>query len=175
MMQATMNISKLENDNEILQIVKLAKPIWLEHYSAIIGEQQVLYMLEKFQSFDAIKKQLAEHYQYFSVFLDDKLIGYFSIQSRENSSLFISKFYLSKEARGQGIGKLMLTYIDGIAIQQHCKTIDLTVNKNNPAYKVYLQLGFLNKGSIQLDIGSGYIMDDYIMSKKLLLDNSNKQ
>jgi hypothetical protein len=51
-------ILKLESNDDIQQILKLAKPLWLEHYSSIIGEPQVLYMLDKFQSFSAIKSQL---------------------------------------------------------------------------------------------------------------------
>ena len=167
-MKKVIKISKLENDAQIHQVVELAKPLWLEHYSEMIGEKQVLYMLEKFQTFEAIKIQLVEQYQYFLVASNKELMGYFSIQHRENSSLFISKFYLSKKMRGYGTGKLMLTYIEKLAIKNFCNKIDLTVNKNNPALNAYLKLGFTNKGSTQFDIGGGFIMDDYLMTKTLI-------
>lgn len=155
------------NNLHIDAIVALAKPIWHEHYTPIIGEQQVNYMLEKFQSRKAIESQLAEGYQYFQVGEQTHLLGYFSIQFRKNASLFISKFYLSKLARGKGIGKQMLSFIECLASLNKCQTIDLTVNKYNPAYQVYLKLGFINQGSTEFDIGSGYIMDDYLMSKQV--------
>jgi GNAT superfamily N-acetyltransferase len=150
---------------DIPMVVSLAKPIWQEHYSPIIGQQQVNYMLEKFQSHAAIQSQLDQGYQYFQVGQPPHLLGYFSIQFRENASLFISKFYLSKQARGKGIGKQMLHFIEQLAATNQCETIDLTVNKYNPAYQVYLKLGFTNQGSAEFDIGNGYIMDDYQMCK----------
>ena len=147
------------------ELAEFAAPIWHEHYTSIIGKKQVEYMLEKFQSENAIKEQIAEQYQYYQVTNGNPLIGYFSIQLRDNSSLFISKFYLAKSARGCGAGRKMLTFIEDLAKEHKCKTIDLTVNKYNSAYEVYLKLGFSKIGEAEFDIGQGYIMDDYLMSK----------
>jgi len=148
-------------------IAKFAEPIWYQHYSPIIGDAQVKYMLEKFQSKKAILNQLDEGYQYFKVTHKSELVGYSSIQFRKNHSLFISKFYLSESARGKGIGKKMLNYIEELAKSKGSLTIDLTVNKDNPAYDIYLKLGFVNQGAAEFDIGEGYIMDDYLMCKKI--------
>ena len=153
--------------NQIEPLTLLAKEIWTEHYVPIIGEEQVNYMLEKFQSPSAIKNQLTEGYRYYLVNLNNISVGYFSIQLRNNHSLFISKFYLEKKARGQGIAKAMLQEIDNIATQSKCKSLDLTVNKFNPAYEVYIKLGFKKVSSAIFDIGNGYIMDDFVMSKEL--------
>jgi len=158
----------LVTEKEITPIAELAKPIWRHHYTPIIGEKQVEYMLDKFQSVEAIRSQIQDGYQYFQVEYETRLVGYFSIQFRDNDSLFISKFYLSEVVRGKGIAKIMLAYIDDLAIKNHCETLDLTVNKNNLAYKIYLKLGFVNQGSAEFDIGEGYIMDDYLMSKAIL-------
>lgn len=155
------------NHKQADMLANFAKSIWYEHYSPIIGKKQVAYMLEKFQSSSAIKSQIKEGYQYFQVNDETKLVGYFSVQMRKNASLFISKFYLAQETRGKGIGKKMLSYIEQLATVTNCKTLDLTVNKDNPAYNVYLKLGFTNQGSAKFDIGEGYIMDDYLMSKNL--------
>lgn len=159
-------ITAIQN-KDINKIVELAKPIWREHYSPIIGDEQVNYMLEKFQSHEAIKSQLADGYLYYQVVVQTELLGYFSIQLREKESLFISKFYLSKQSRGKGLGKQMLNFIENLAETNQCKTIDLTVNKYNPAYDVYLKLGFTNRGAAEFDIGNGYIMDDYLMCKEV--------
>lgn len=40
------------------QISSLAEVIWREHFTPIIGEKQVLYMLDRFQSYEAIKTPL---------------------------------------------------------------------------------------------------------------------
>lgn len=151
----------------IPNIVSLAKIVWNEHYNSIISVAQIDYMLSKYQSHYAITQQIAEGYEYFQVIQNQKIVGYFSIQLRDDKSIFISKFYLHKNSRGYGIGKTMLKFISQLAIDRNCKKLDLTVNKDNPAYEVYLKLGFINQANTQLDIGGGFIMDDYIMSKKL--------
>jgi len=159
-------ISLLENEN-IFAIVNIAKPIWHQHYDPIIGVQQVNYMLDKFQSEHAIKSQLAEGYLYFQVSDLDEVVGYFSIQVSDDVDLFISKFYLLEKTRGKGFGKTMLSFIENFAKENACKQIKLTVNKHNPAYEIYLKLGFVKYDSAEFDIGGGYIMDDYLMSKTI--------
>ncbi len=158
-------------------IVQLAKQIWHEHYDSIIGIQQVDYMLNKFQSEKAITQQQLDGYQYFLVFensllnssngQNNQLIGYFSVKEKDNNSLFISKFYLSNNARGKGYGRKMLQFIETKAQELNKDSLDLTVNKFNDAYKIYLKLGFEKVGSAQFDVGGGYIMDDYLLKKPI--------
>jgi GNAT superfamily N-acetyltransferase len=154
-------------EKSISQLANFAAPIWHEHYEPIIGSEQVDYMLEQFQSTKAIQDQIREGYQYFEVKKDEQLIGYFAIQKREKNSLFISKFYLAKVSRGSGAGKQMLSFIETFAIESGCKSLDLTVNKHNPAFEIYLKLGFVKYDEVEFDIGQGYIMDDYVMKKTL--------
>ncbi|MFT6733772.1 MAG: GNAT superfamily N-acetyltransferase [Polaribacter sp.] len=167
----------------IKPLVKLAFKIWHEHYDSIIGSDQVNYMLEKFQNENAIVQQQLEGYQYYSAFENtntynsDKLhksnenigqlMGYFSIKEEANNNLFISKFYLSNQARGKGYGRKMLEFIELKARKLNKTSLDLTVNKFNNAYEIYLKLGFEKVGSAQFDIGGGYIMDDYLLKKIL--------
>ena len=47
-------------------------------------------------------------------------------------------------------------------------SIYLTVNKQNTVpIKVYQKFGFIIKEAIIIDIGNGFVMDDYIIEKKL--------
>ncbi|MDQ7048610.1 MAG: GNAT family N-acetyltransferase [Enterobacterales bacterium] len=164
MSQILISLAKAENYQAIADF---AAPIWYQHYTPIIGQQQVAYMLDKFQSVDAIKDQTKQGYQYYLVQIENQLIGYFCIQTRADDSLFISKFYLNSASRGKGVGRKMLEKIESIALEQNCQTIELSVNKENPAYKIYLKLGFICQKPVQFDIGNGYIMDDYWMVKTL--------
>lgn len=159
-------IEPVTNDT-IPNIVALAKIIWNEHYHSIISVAQIDYMLAKYQSHSAITQQITEGYEYFQVSQNKQIIGYFSTQLRNQKILFISKFYLHKNTRGQGIGKKMLEFIDELAVNNNCEKLELTVNKENPAYQVYLKLGFVNQAKIKFDIGGGFIMDDYVMSKRI--------
>lgn len=154
------------NQTDCQQIEKIAKPIWEQHYTPIIGSQQVEYMLNKFQSATAVQSQMEQGYEYFIVYYESEPAGYMAVEAREKS-LFISKFYLSLNYRGKGVAKVMLNKVIQLAEQKGLKQLELTVNKYNPAYQVYLKLGFINQESIQIDIGNGYIMDDYRMLKYL--------
>jgi ribosomal protein S18 acetylase RimI-like enzyme len=54
------------------------------------------------------------------------------------------------------------------AHEHACDTLILQVNKRNTtALDVYRRSGFQVREEIVLDIGNGYVMDDFIMQKKL--------
>jgi ribosomal protein S18 acetylase RimI-like enzyme len=70
--------------------------------------------------------------------------------------------------RGKGIGGQAMSFLVATAREQGFEHLSLTVNKNNTdSIRVYEKLGFLNAGPLQTDIGQGFIMDDYLMKKKL--------
>jgi ribosomal protein S18 acetylase RimI-like enzyme len=47
------------------------------------------------------------------------------------------------------------------------KALRLNVNRNNKAKEFYEKLGFTVIQEEDIDIGSGYYMNDYIMEKKI--------
>lgn len=54
-----------KTDDDIREIAVLAEEIWNQHFVDIIGKAQVDYMVEKFQSYPALKKQIEqEGYEY---------------------------------------------------------------------------------------------------------------
>lgn len=160
---------KVETNEDITEIIRLAREIWQEHYVKIIGQEQVDYMLEKFQSQQAIACQLEEGYEYFLIIDNDQKAGYLSIKHTEDDSkLFLSKIYVHSQARGQGLGKAALEFIKALCRQRGISTIWLTVNKNNShSIAWYLRMGFINAGSVIQDIGQGFVMDDYKMEKTI--------
>lgn len=150
---------------ELERIEKLADSIWREHYVPVIGLEQVEYMLQKFQSLAAMNDQIKNGYEYYSVFLKDVLSGYICFQKRREE-LFLSKIYILKTCRGKGMGKMAMDFIARQAKESGLKQISLTVNKNNiNSINAYLKMGFINISPFVLDIGNGFIMDDYLMVK----------
>lgn len=148
-------------------IENLAVTIWREHYTPIIGSVQVEYMLEKYQSFSAMKNQLENGHLYFTIYNKKKAIGYIGYQKRQ-AELFLSKIYILNEWRGRGIGKKAMQFILEQARTAGLPKIVLTVNKYNTAsIQTYLKMGFVNTGPFVQDIGNGFIMDDYRMEKGL--------
>lgn len=144
----------------------LAKQIWTQHYTPIIGTEQVVYMLGKFQSKEAIARQITEGYQY-TLWFTNSPIGYLSLLHKTDC-LFISKIYLLQQERGKGYGKQMMEYAMAEAKAGSHSCIRLTVNKyNSNTISAYEKLGFVKKREVVFDIGNGYVMDDYEMVKVL--------
>ncbi len=161
-------INKTITENQIDTIVKLGEEIWTEHYSPIIGINQVNYMLNKFQSKKAIQTQINQGYIYFNILLNKENVGYFSIQPRTDS-LFLSKIYIHKKQRGKKIFSTSLNFIEKKAKEIGLSRIELTVNKyNKNSITIYLSKGFKILRSEIFDIENGYVMDDYVLSKDLL-------
>lgn len=158
-----------ENKKDYKAISGLAKNIWTEHYTPIIGIDQVNYMLEKFQSEEAIGHQiLNNNYDYFTIINNNIPLGYLAIK-KETDALFLSKIYIMKSYRGQGFGKISMDFIKNQAKNLNCSKIYLTVNKyNTNSIKAYQKIGFIKTEELVIDIGNGYVMDDYKMEKALI-------
>ncbi|MDA7962830.1 MAG: GNAT family N-acetyltransferase [Gammaproteobacteria bacterium] len=156
--------TEVSTEADIDAVAVLANEIWREHYEPIIGLAQVEYMLEKFQSAAAIAAQIAEEgFCYYLIGADgDGDVGYLGFQ-REGAVMFLSKLYVKKSARGQGYGARAVEFLRGLAREQGMEKIRLTVNKGNAlAIAAYERAGFTRTGELVIDIGGGYVMDDFV-------------
>jgi RimJ/RimL family protein N-acetyltransferase len=160
---------------DFARIAQMADVIWREHYTPIIGKAQVDYMLERFQSAEAIARQVADGMAYYMIPESGETpVGYLAIQKR-GRELFLSKIYLLKEFRGRGLGKAAMEFITEKAHEFECDRIALTVNRNNHvSIQAYLKMGFENKGALVTEIGGGFIMDDYRMVSTLNYRSSDE-
>lgn len=162
------------DEEEIATVSALADEIWREHYPDIISNEQIVYMLECFQSKSAIRKQIDDGYHYALILIEGKPAGYLAVQADPGEkSLFISKIYLCQGMRGKGGGHAASEYIIRLAREKGCSRIWLTVNRmNRIAIKAYQRWGFTVTGEVVADIGEGFVMDDYRMEKQLPQDLS---
>ena len=164
-----MDIKKALSEKDFKLIAELASTIWNEHYTPIIGIEQVAYMIDKFQSLDAIKKQAQDGMEYFLIFYQNVGVCYFAFTEKKES-IFLSKIYVLEKYRGKKIGKTALRFIEGKAKELGYDTISLTVNKNNTrSISAYEKIGFKKIEPIVIDIGKGFIMDDFLMKKNLFI------
>ncbi len=159
---------KVDTKDTIQSVAMLAKEVWHQHFTPLIGFEQVKYMLDNFQSCEAITKQIEnDNFTYFTVNETKKLLGYFAYYFTDEY-LYISKFYLKQDARGKGIAKKMLAFIEEKAIQEKLRAIQLNVFKGNDnTIEIYEKLGFEIIDKPQINIGNGFILDDYVMTKRV--------
>jgi len=164
----TVEFAPAARDVDLAAIAELAREIWYEYYVPLIGKAQVDYMVPKFQSIAAMREQIASGYEYFMVQQAGALVGYLALQPQpETGRLFISKLYLHRNARGRGTARTAMEFIESSARRRGLAKLWLTVNKGNPAVQAYERLGFRNAEAIVMDIGGGFVMDDFRMEKPL--------
>lgn len=162
-MQETFHTVRAISDTQIHEIASLAEQIWHQHFTPIIGTEQVDYMVEKFQSFPALKEQLENGYEYYQLFSSGEFCGYCGIHP-EDKKLFLSKLYVKKEARGRHIATDAIEFLKNLCHERQLSAIWLTCNKyNDNTLAVYDHLGFKIIDTQEVDIGGGFIMDDYIL------------
>ncbi len=153
---------------DIQTLAGMADEIWKEHYISINAIDCIEYMLEKFQSYEAISEQIEkENYEYYFVIYENNIVGYIGIQPQDNY-LFLSKLYILQNYRGLSLGKKCIEFVKQKAKEKNLTKITLTVNKKNyGSIEFYKFQGFKIIQSVVTDIGNGYAMDDYIMEYNL--------
>ena len=150
-------ISEVKTEEELSLVAELAEKIWHECFIGIISEEQIDYMVEKFQSYNAMKDQVAnQDYHYLAVRDDDDICGYIAVKPEKDERFFLSKLYLRKDKRGKGIASKMLE-----------RVFEEAKKHNDHAVKVYEKTGFQTVECVVTDIGNGFVMDDFVMEYKL--------
>jgi len=161
-----MQISKIEKDR-IKELSIFSKDVFIDYYNDLIGNKQARYMADLFLSEESIEKLIDQGAIFIVAEENNEILG-FSEYLLEENKVFLSKLYVSKNYRNQGIGKMMLDSCIEYSKENNIDTIYLTVNKNNTSsINVYKHCGFKIVDSVVNDIGNNYVMDDYIMELSL--------
>lgn len=163
-----MEINVCQTEEQIKALAACANDIWNEYFISIISQEQIDYMVEKFQSYPALSKAIKEEgYTYFLAYEKEAIVGFCGIRI-DKDRLFLSKLYVRKEMRGKHIASTLLQQAIAFANAHQLQAIYLTCNKfNTNSIQVYEHKGFEIIDAIQTDIGHGFIMDDYIMQLTL--------
>jgi len=144
-------------------IREMAETIWWSHYPAIIGDEQVKFMLGKMYSLESLHSQIEEGKQLYYILVEDENpIGFIGIELLDSTSAFIHKFYLlqTKQRKGSGTSAFQLVLNQFPEV----KEIRLQVNRQNyQAINFYFKIGFNIEKVADFDIGGGYFMNDFIM------------
>ena len=214
---------QVERDEEVEALAHMAYHIWNEYWPAIIGQAQTDYMVEKFQSLNAFRTDIADNgYEYFFIMQhedetphelgaathgadihdqgdtvagrvnDDiesdrdgelardtedfartaavpRIVGYTGGHvEADTNRFFISKVYLRAEERGKGFASRAIAFYERLCHERGLEAMYLTVNKHNDlGIRAYLGKGFETIDAVETDIGNGFVMDDFIMEKRI--------
>ncbi|RYY13857.1 MAG: GNAT family N-acetyltransferase [Chitinophagaceae bacterium] len=156
-----------ENDLEIVR--DIAFKTWPSTYNDIVGEDQVAYMLEKMYNKGALLDQLENGCVFLIAEREQHEVGFTAFDNidPENGVYKLHKLYLLPEEHGTGIGKIMMNEVYNQVRRAGGSCLQLNVNKKNKALQFYERMGFKIKKAVTIDIGNGFVMDDYIMELPL--------
>lgn len=158
-------IRATEKDIPVIQ--DLARRSWEKAYSAILSPEQIEYMLGTMYSRSEISEHLKNpDYHYYLIFdeINHSFEGFIGYEhGYEDLTTKLHRIYLVPESKGKGFGKAALDFLKEKVAKGNDRKIILNVNKSNPAKKFYESQGFRVYNDVILNIGNGYIMDDYEM------------
>ena len=162
-------IEKNRDDNfEVIRTI--AKEVWPVAYGAILSEAQLDYMMEMMYSVSSLQLQSGAKKHYFILAKEDEdVLGFASYEFNygKKPKTKIHKIYILTSEQGKGIGNKLIDYIANEAKKRHQKGLILNVNKKNIATRFYERLGFSVSFEEVIEIGSGFVMDDYVMEKPI--------
>ncbi len=154
---------------DIPLIRELCFKIWPQTYASIISKQQIDYMLEMMYSEKSLHHQLInEGCRFLFVYDKNEPVGFASFSEIEPTIYKLHKIYILPTQQGKGTGKFVLEYILNSIKPEGATILRLQVNRRNNAKFFYEKLGFAVTLEFDFDIGNGYVMDDYMMEKKII-------
>lgn len=164
------------NKNHIEVIQKIAIESWKITYSEILSKEQFDYMIDMMYSEIALQKQMTEQNQHFLLIEDDKsslYCGFISYELNYKNQLKtkIHKLYLLPRFKGKGLGRLLIDKVASIALASDNSSLSLNMNRNNKSFGFYNKMGFEIVGEEDINIGNNYLMEDYILEKKITTNN----
>ena len=159
---------KKAGTDDIPLIRELTFRVWPQTYASILSQVQIDYMLEMMYSESSLQKQITQDgCQFIIVYEDGNPVGFASYNEEEPQKWKLNKIYILQNQQGKGTGKYVISYIIDEIKKQNATSLFLQVNQHNNAKTFYERLGFSEVDFVNLDIGNGFFMNDYIMEKKL--------
>lgn len=155
---------------DIPLIQQLASQVFFATYLPLQPKEKVNYLFSLMYNASALTEQMEKKKHHFLLAKDEKeYLGYasFEFNYKNQGKTKIHKIYIMPNAQGKGVGKAMVNHIGEFAKRNNNQTILLDVYRHNNAIQFYQKIGFDKVGEQITDVGNGFVMDDFLMEKKL--------
>jgi GNAT superfamily N-acetyltransferase len=156
---------KLLSEDEMDQVQQLAYATWPDTFKNILSEEQIKYMLEWMYDLETLRKQAESGHQFYLYLENSVPLGFIGIEPHHPTvdSLKIHKLYVLPESQGSGVGKKLIAQAEKVAKELGIDKLILNVNRFNKAVEFYKHFGFVVDRQEDIDIGNGYLMEDFVM------------
>jgi GNAT superfamily N-acetyltransferase len=148
-------------------IIEIANKTWPIAYEALLGKEQVIYMLHKLYGTAALEEQMRKQHYFFLALKEYEAVGFASFSKVELETYKLQKLYVLPSEQRAGTGKALLETVETVAKSMGARKLQLNVNRKNIAKGFYERSGFAVVKEEDIDIGSGYYMNDFVMEKPL--------
>lgn len=155
-------------DDEVETLARLAREIWHAHYPGIISWAQIDFMLDQRYRPSVIRAAMPGQY-WAAAWLEERMVGFAHAFPDEPCSTWkLDKLYVHPDFQRKGIGQALLQAVGKSAAGAGATRLVLRVNRHNSiALAAYAKYGFRVYGEDVLDIGDGFVMDDYLLKMGL--------
>ncbi len=157
---------------------ELAGTIWRQHYAEIISAAQIEYMLAGRFTDEALREHMQAADRWLELLrVSGTPVGYCGYELADMNddgdehgppAMKLGQLYVLESHRGMGLGRFMLVHIESRARELGKEKLWLQVNKQNHGeIGFYRAAGFDVVREAVFEIGGGFVMDDYVMAKRL--------
>jgi len=162
-------ISPVET-SDVEAIAALARVVWQDAYPGIITQAQIDFMLEQRYNAPHLLEELAlPEIWWDKATVDGELAAFAStLPTATPGEMKLDKIYVDPARQRVGLGGRLIAHVTERMRAHGCATLILAVNKRNErAIAAYKKHGFTVREAVRVDIGNGFVMDDFIMEKSL--------
>lgn len=168
----------LEAEAKHIPIIQdIVRATWPVAYAGILSEEQSGYMMNMMYTDQTLKEQMEELGHHFLLGGNDhsEYLGFVSFEFNYRSTLHtkIHKLYILPQFQGMGLGQYLIEKVAEKASGIGNVSILLNVNRYNKALNFYKRLDFNIIGEEDINIGKGFLMEDYILEKRILDEYKN--
>lgn len=155
------------NESLLPEVKKIAEETWPKTFGQILTPEQISYMLEMMYNLEVLKSQVNERGHHYVLASEaGKHLGFCSFEHHidQSAKTKIHRIYIMPDTQGKGIGKLLLAYVADRSKSKGDNALYLNVNRfNEKAIQFYERVGFRKIKEEVIDIGNGFVMDDFVM------------
>lgn len=150
---------------DIPLIRRLAEEAFPATYRSILSTEQLWWMMEWMYAPESLRRQMEEGHCFYIAAWEGEACGYLSIERQEEHLFHLQKIYLIPAFQGRGIGRALFE-----TAKAHIRSLgrlparmELNVNRENSALAFYERMGMTRLRTVDIPIGEGFYMNDYIM------------
>lgn len=149
-------------------VAVLARRIWQATYPGIIPQEQIDSMLATRYCDTALRHYINASDRWFELALvGGSIVGYCACEMVDGEYK-LDKIYVDPARQRSGLGSALIARAADRGRTLGHTAMLLAVNKRNTqAIAAYSKHCFAVRDSICVDIGNGFVMDDYLMQKNL--------